>query len=231
MYQKSEKEIISAVNEILQSHQDLRLENKDFVIRAFKNHGEIKKEGEVLRHAVIYYANRKLTKGMDYLFTMRLSKQKRTPYITLEFDPKGNLLLAKKLNNLPVTVKEELNFIEKFRRQVLVPFINSQGKRQSVLLYKTIISPDEYRRLADIMTIEDKSVEALGNQLNNYTELCTDIWWSPISDISLLSVRTYGRPLMLAIVSDGKNAIACEMYKVPTEDFVKIGEVIGYDGD
>ncbi len=227
---KNMDEIISAVNEVLQSYRSLRLKGKDYIIRPFTDYDEIKREGNELRHAVAYYAEGRLAQGKDYLFAMRKACDPNSPYITLEFGVKGELLLAKKIHNTPVDIKEENEFIDIFRRQVMLPHVYGLSKTPSVLLFDRIVSTTEYRRLAKLPAGEDASVEALKRQLNDTLDYEKDLWWCPVTDISLLTVKSGGEPLRVVIVSDKTEAIACELPFDYTEgEYMAIGEVGRHD--
>ena len=54
------------VDELTKAHQNLRLEGENYLIRPFQNMAEIEREGELLHHAIAYYAIDRYTKGNRY---------------------------------------------------------------------------------------------------------------------------------------------------------------------
>ncbi len=122
------KDEFDRINTVAEKHKDIKLEGDKYIIRPFKDWYECLKEGRELRHAVHYYAKLKYAQGEDYLFVMRRADEPNIPFITLEFDIEGKLLLAKKLNNYNAVEKDEVKFIEKFRKEVLLPYIKKNGE-------------------------------------------------------------------------------------------------------
>lgn len=53
---------------------------------------------------------------------------KNNGLITLEFNRKGGLALARKLDNHPADEYDELAFIEEFRTKILLPYIKSKNE-------------------------------------------------------------------------------------------------------
>ena len=109
------------VDELTKAHQNLRLEGENYLIRPFQNMAEIEREGELLHHAIAYYAIDRYTKGKDYLFAMRKASEPDTPFISLEFSSGGKLEEARKDYNRKVTDREELEFIQRFQEELLWP--------------------------------------------------------------------------------------------------------------
>ena len=79
------------VDELTKAHQNLRLEGENYLIRPFQDMAEIEREGELLHHAIAYYAIDRYAKGKDYLFAMRKVSEPDTPFISLEFSSGGKL--------------------------------------------------------------------------------------------------------------------------------------------
>lgn len=127
------KEKMETINKMCDEHKDLSLIGEKYIIRPFKDWYDFLNEGTELCHAVHYYAVDKYSKGVDFLFTMRKADTPDMPYITLEFDMGGNLLLAKKQYNMRVDGEYELEFIEKFRREILMPYVIEQQKSKTYL--------------------------------------------------------------------------------------------------
>ena len=122
------KENFDAINAMTDKHRHLCLTGDKYIIRPFKDWYEFLKEGDSLRHAVAYYAINRYRIGRDYLFVMRKADDPDTPYITLEFDPDGELTLAKMLHNKNVDDASAASFIVEFRKKVLMPYIIEQKK-------------------------------------------------------------------------------------------------------
>lgn len=114
------------LEKVLADHKVLCLQDEKYIIRAFRDFAEFEKEGSVLRHAIAYYALGKYAHCDDYLFAMRRADDPEAPFISLEFSPEGKFIMAKKLNNCNAKELEELAFIERFRSEVLLPFIGSK---------------------------------------------------------------------------------------------------------
>ena len=112
------------VDELTKAHQNLRLEGENYLIRPFQDMAEIEREGELLHHAIAYYAIDRYAKGKDYLFAMRKASEPDTPFISLEFSSGGKLEEARKDCNRKVTDREELEFIQSFRYVMEVRFAN-----------------------------------------------------------------------------------------------------------
>ena len=123
---------LEAVNAMAKKHKNLSLEGDKYIIRPFKDWEDFLNEGKTLNHAVHYYALNQYAKGTDYLFAMRRKDAPEMPFITLEFDTDGILKQARKLNNFLVKEKEEYDFIECFRKLILVVFIATQLKESSL---------------------------------------------------------------------------------------------------
>ncbi len=117
------KEKMETINKMCDKHTDLSLIGEKYIIRPFEDWYDFLNEGTELHHAVHYYAVNKYSKGEDFLFAMRKADAPDMPYITLEFDMGGNLLLAKKQHNMCVDGEDELEFIENFKNNVLMTYI------------------------------------------------------------------------------------------------------------
>ncbi|HBT64634.1 MAG TPA: hypothetical protein DEB10_08255 [Ruminococcaceae bacterium] len=116
------------VEERLMKHQGLCLENDMYMIRAFKSFQEISDEGKTLKHAIIHYAVGRYSRGDDYLFALRPKKKLEIPYASLEFSRSGDFIMAKKEHNANADEKNELEFIERFRTEILLPFIEKENE-------------------------------------------------------------------------------------------------------
>lgn len=109
----------------LEKHKDITLANDDYIIRAYKDYDELVAEGNNLQNAIAYYALNRYANGEDILFTFRLAKEPDKSYGALEFSTDGKLRLAEYARVERISSKEELNFIEAFRKTVLLPFLNN----------------------------------------------------------------------------------------------------------
>lgn len=78
------------VDELTKAHQNLGLEGENYLIRPFQDMAEIEREGELLHHAIAYYAIDRYAKGKDYLFAMAESSEPDTPFISWSFPLAGN---------------------------------------------------------------------------------------------------------------------------------------------
>lgn len=116
---------IENISKYLEEHRELSLVGEDFIIRPFKDYSEIETEGKTLMHAVAQYARCKYSYGKDFLFALRRKEFPDTPYVTLEFDKSGNLLLAREHYDKRVEDDKAFDFIEQFRRNILLPYIES----------------------------------------------------------------------------------------------------------
>lgn len=133
MEMKISKAEFDAVNAMTEKHRHLSLNGDKYIIRPFKDWYDFLKEGDKLRHAVHYYAIHQYIGCEDYLFAMRDANDPETPFITLEFDLDGKLRQARKLNNAIAKEEDELAFINRFRKEVLMPYIIEQKKDTTYL--------------------------------------------------------------------------------------------------
>lgn len=133
MEMKISKEEFDAVNAMTDKHKHLSLTGEKYIIRPFKDWNDFLQEACELHHAVHYYAITRYKKGEDYLFVMRKASEPDTPFMTLEFDLDGKLSQARKLNNVIAKEEDELTFINRFRKEVLMAYIIEQKKSTTYL--------------------------------------------------------------------------------------------------
>ena len=78
-----------------------------------------------MHHCVASYADRVID-GTSIIFFMRKAEDPETPYITMEFDRKGDLVQARKSRNATIANTEESAFIRQFQKEILIPNIRSK---------------------------------------------------------------------------------------------------------
>ena len=199
------------IDELAKAHQNLRLEGENYLIRPFQNMAEIEREGELLHHAIAYYAIDRYTKGKDYLFTMRKVSEPDTPFISLEFSSGGKLEEARKNYNRKVTDREELEFIQRFHEELLWPFISQSKEGVQTLLSKRVYDVPEYRRVLGIPPQLGMKISSLTRQLAKEVQMCKEYWWCNFEDLHLLKLHAVDGILRVAIVTDGEKFILCEI--------------------
>lgn len=155
----SEEEIIN-IEGFLKKHQSLFLGDEQFIIRPFKNFSEIEEEGLALKHAVKYYAIAKYAYGKDFLFVLRHKNKPDVPFATLEFDNGGNLLLACKLCNERIKKGVEYDFIERFRSEILIPYLASLPSKKIILdaSNKFLVCPSCGKHLVSLSDIGNVTI-------------------------------------------------------------------------
>lgn len=116
----------SAFNKRADEHRDIALNGESYIIRPFRDWYDILKEFRVMRHDIVRIAKTRYAKGNGFLFAMRMSEYPETPYISIEFDNNGKLLSIRKKDCNPVTDADERDFAERFRQEVLLPYINKK---------------------------------------------------------------------------------------------------------
>lgn len=87
----------------------------------------------------------------------------------------------------------------------------SKRREKKLLLYREIIDVGKCRELCRLKDCKDKTLTRLRQQLEEEVEPGKDFWWCPLTDIELLAVKSINCPLKIAVVSDGKTAIVCEL--------------------
>lgn len=87
----------------------------------------------------------------------------------------------------------------------------SKRRDKKLLLYREIIDVGKYRELCRLKDCKDKTLTCLKQQIEEEAEPGKDFWWCPLTNIELLAVKSVDCPLKIAVVSDGKTAIVCEL--------------------
>lgn len=123
-----EKELLQQIEARIAAHQCLRLQDEKYIIRAFTSYDEIVNEGVALMNAIADYAKKRYSNGNDYLFLFRKADNPDISYGALEFGMDGKRRIAQRDRCYPLTNPDELAFIEKFQREILIPYI-SEGKQ------------------------------------------------------------------------------------------------------
>lgn len=80
-----------------------------------------------MQHNIVHAAEAKYAKGENYLFALRRANLPDLPYISIEYDRQGRLVAYGKECCHPVTEPKVKDFAEKFRQEVLIPFIQNKG--------------------------------------------------------------------------------------------------------
>lgn len=87
--------------------------------------------------------------------------------------------------------------------------IKNEGKK--ILIYRAILSTDEYRKLSGLSPGEENTLASLKQQLEDPPGPDKDFWWSPVTDLEFLKVKAVDEPVRTALVTDGNAAIICEL--------------------
>ena len=87
----------------------------------------------------------------------------------------------------------------------------STNEGKGILLYRQILSVSDYRKLCCLSDCIGKTLARLKEQLAEPSGPGEDFWWCPVTDLELLKVKTVDEPIKVAIVTDGKSAIICEL--------------------
>lgn len=87
--------------------------------------------------------------------------------------------------------------------------IKNEGKK--ILIYRAILSTDEYRKLSGLSPGEENTLASLKQQLEDPPGPGKDFWWSPVTDLEFLKVKAVNNPVRTALVTDGNAAIICEL--------------------
>ena len=80
-----------------------------------------------------------------------------------------------------------------------------------ILIYRAILSTDEYRKLSGLSPGEENTLASLKQQLEDPPGPDKDFWWSPVTDLEFLKVKAENEPVRTALVTDGNAAIICEL--------------------
>ena len=91
----------------------------------------------------------------------------------------------------------------------MVSNCTNEGKK--FLLYKQILDVSGYRKLCGLADCTGKTLRCLKEQLAESSGPGMDLWWCPVSDLELLNLKVVDEPLKVAVVTDGKFAIICEL--------------------
>ena len=91
----------------------------------------------------------------------------------------------------------------------MVGISTNEGKR--FFLYKQILNVSGYRNLCGLSDCTGKTLRCLKEQLAAPSGPGMDFWWCPVSDLELLNMKVVDEPLKVAVVTDGKSAIICEL--------------------
>ncbi len=106
-------------------YKEVGITSDQYFIRFPHDFAELIMEGSTMHHCVASYADRVID-GTSIIFFMRKTNEAEMPYITMEFDRKGELVQARKNRNAPIGNSEESAFIRKFQKEVLLPVIRSR---------------------------------------------------------------------------------------------------------
>ncbi len=87
--------------------------------------------------------------------------------------------------------------------------IKNEGEK--ILIYRAILSADEYRKLSGLSPGEENTLASLKQQLEDPPGPDKDFWWSPVTDLEFLKVKAVNEPVRTALVTDGNAAIICEL--------------------
>lgn len=106
-------------------YKEVGITSDEYFIRFPNDLADLIMEGSTMHHCVASYADRVID-GTSIIFFMRRAKYPDAPYITMEFDRKGELVQARKSRNAPIGNSEESAFIRQFQKEVLLPVIRSK---------------------------------------------------------------------------------------------------------
>lgn len=87
----------------------------------------------------------------------------------------------------------------------------STNEGKGILLYKQILDISGYRNLCGLSDRPGKTLRCLKEQLAEPSGPGMDFWWCPVSDLELLNLKVVDEPLKVAVVTNGKSAIICEL--------------------
>lgn len=87
----------------------------------------------------------------------------------------------------------------------------STNEGKGILLYKQILDASGYRNLCGLSDCPGKTLRCLREQLAEPSGPGMDFWWCPVSDLELLNLKVVDEPLKVAVVTDSKSAIICEL--------------------
>ena len=118
-----------AINRNADEHKGLTLQDEEYIIKPFKDWYDILKEGRVLLHNIVHVAKVKYAKGENYLFALRRAEFPDSPYISIEYDRDGRLIAYGQECCHPVTDPKVRDFAEKFRQEVLLPYVEKMKQK------------------------------------------------------------------------------------------------------
>lgn len=97
----------------------------DYLIRFPNDMHDLIMEGSTMHHCVASYADR-VIEGSSIIFFMRKTSAPDNPYITMEFNRKGELVQARKRCNASVGDRTESAYIRQFQKEILMPVLRSK---------------------------------------------------------------------------------------------------------
>ena len=106
-------------------YKEVSITSDRYFIRFPNDLADLIMEGSTMHHCVASYADRVID-GTSIIFFMRKAEDPETPYITMEFDRKGDLVQARKSRNATIANTEESAFIRQFQKEILIPNIRSK---------------------------------------------------------------------------------------------------------
>ena len=106
-------------------YKEVGIASDKYLIRFPNDLADLIMEGSTMHHCVASYADRVIS-GSSIIFFMRKVSDPDTPYITMEFDRRGELVQARKSRNAAIGNSEESAFIRQFQKEVLLPVIRKQ---------------------------------------------------------------------------------------------------------
>lgn len=123
MYIKISEHEIATINRKASTHSHLQLKDGLYLIRPFENWDEICGESKALMLDAIRVAKERYANNEDFLFVLRHIEKPDEPYAVLHFCEDGRIRNARKYMCTLIDEEDALLFIERFRKEVLIPYI------------------------------------------------------------------------------------------------------------
>lgn len=79
--------------------------------------------------------------------------------------------------------------------------IKNEGEK--ILIYRAILSTDEYRKLSGLSPGEENTLASLKQQLEDPPGPDKDFWWSPVTDLEFLKVKAENEPVRRRLLQMG----------------------------